>query len=97
MTRHTGILGMKGTITLKGVYLDFSRLAELRNVYITVIYIKKKEKIQIIKIFKNHKITKKKKKKWCSLKRLGSLLSYFKILRQKSKKVLWEYQVTNDA
>ena len=61
MTRHTGILGMKGTITLKGVYLDFSRLAELRNVYITVIYIKKKKKYKSSKYLRIIRLQKKKK------------------------------------
>ena len=51
-------------------------------------------------ILKNRKIEKKKRNfffLWCSSKRLRSLLSYFQILRQKSKKALWGNQVTNDA
>ena len=43
---------------VKGGYLDFSHLTELRNIYITEIYMKKLYKSSRIK---NHKITKKKK------------------------------------
>ena len=42
---------------LKGGYLDFSHLSELKNIYITEIYLKKEYKSSIIK---NHKITNKK-------------------------------------
>ena len=41
---------------LKGGYLEFSHLTELRNIYITEIYMKKKKKSSITK---NHKIKKK--------------------------------------
>ena len=41
----------------KGGYLDFSHLPELKNIYITEIYMKKEYKSSIIK---NHKITIKK-------------------------------------
>ena len=41
----------------KGGYLDFSHLPELKNIYITEIYMKKENKSSIIK---NHKITIKK-------------------------------------
>ena len=58
--------------SIKGDHLDFSHLTELKNTYITEIYIKKQCKSSIIK---NRKITKK--KWWSSLKRLHSLLSYF--------------------
>ena len=44
-------------LSLKGGYLDFSHLTELRKVYITEIYMKKQYKSSRIK---NHKITKKK-------------------------------------
>ena len=40
----------------KGGHLDFSHLTELRNIYITKIYMKKQCKSSIIK---NHKITQK--------------------------------------
>ena len=43
-------------IILKGGYLDFSHLIELKNIYITEISMKKQYKSSIIK---NHKITKK--------------------------------------
>ena len=46
--------------TFKGGYLDFSHLIELKYIYITEIYMKKQYKSSIIK---NHRITKKKKKK----------------------------------
>ena len=42
---------------LEGGYLDFSHLTELKNMYITEIYIRKQFKSSIIK---NHKITNKK-------------------------------------
>ena len=42
-------------------------------------------------------ITKLQKKLRYSLKRLRSLLSYFLSLRQKKKKKIQEYPVTNDA
>ena len=41
----------------KGGYLDFSHFTELKNIYITEIYMKKQYKSSIIK---NHKITNKK-------------------------------------
>ena len=41
---------------LKGGYLDFSHLTELKYIYITEIYMKKQYKSSRIK---NHKITKK--------------------------------------
>ena len=41
---------------IKGGYLDFSHLTELKNIYITEIYMKKQYKLSRIK---NHKITKK--------------------------------------
>ena len=41
----------------KGGYLDFSHLTELKNIYVTEIYMKKQYKSSIIR---NHKITKKK-------------------------------------
>ena len=46
-------------ITLKGGYLDFFHFAELRNICITEIYMKKQYKSSRIK---NRKIKKKKKK-----------------------------------
>ena len=46
---------------LKGGYLDFSHLTELRSIYVTEIYMKKQYKSLITK---NNKITKK--KIWCS-------------------------------
>ena len=52
----------------------FSHLIELKYIYITEIYMKKQYKSSITK---NHKIEKKKKFLWCSLKMLHSLLSYF--------------------
>ena len=61
---------------IKGGHLDFSHLTELKNIYITEIYMKKQYKSSWIK---NHRITKKKKKWWGSLKRLHNLLSYFQI------------------
>ena len=42
---------------IKGGYLDFSHLTELKNIYITEIYIKKKQYKS--SITKNHKIKKK--------------------------------------
>ena len=42
--------------SVKGGYLDFSHLTELRNIYITEIYIRKQYKSSIIQ---NHKITNK--------------------------------------
>ena len=46
---------------IKGGYFDFSHLTESKNIYITEIYMKKKQyKSSFIK---NHRITKKKKKK----------------------------------
>ena len=42
---------------LEGGFLDFSHLTELKNIYMTEIYIKKQHKLSRIK---NHKITKKK-------------------------------------
>ena len=41
---------------VKGGYLDFSHLPELKNIYITEIYVKKEYKSSIIK---NHEITNK--------------------------------------
>ena len=43
--------------SVKGGYLDFSHLTELKNIYITEIYMKNQYKSSIIK---NNKITKKK-------------------------------------
>ena len=43
--------------SLKGGYLDFSHLTELKNIYITEIYMKKKKKKYKPSIIKNHKIT----------------------------------------
>ena len=43
-------------ISVKGGYLDFSRLTQLKNIYITEIYMKKQYNSSIIK---NHKITRK--------------------------------------
>ena len=40
----------------KGGYLDFSHLTELKNIYITEIYVKKQYKLSRIK---NHNITRK--------------------------------------
>ena len=73
MTKNLGQSKLKANADdiVKGGYLDFSHLTELKNIYITKIYMKKQYKSSIIK---NHKIT---KKIWCSLKRLRSLLSYF--------------------
>ena len=62
------------THSIKGGYLDFSHLAELQNLYITEIYMKKQYKSSRIK---NKKITKKIFFDGGSLKRLRSLLSYF--------------------
>ena len=61
---------------VKGGYLDFSHITELKNIYtcITEIYMKKKYKSSIIK---NRKIKKKNFFGWCSLKRLRNLLCYF--------------------
>ena len=59
--------------TFKGGYLDFSHLSELKSIYITEIYIKKKKNHQELRI-------KKYKTKFFdggSLKRLRSVLSYF--------------------
>ena len=58
-------------IGVKGSYLDFSHLTELKNMCITEIYMRKQYKSSITK---NREI-RKKKKKWCSLKRLRSHLS----------------------
>ena len=41
-------------LSVKGGYLDFSHLAQLRNIYITEIYIEKQYKSSVIK---NRKIT----------------------------------------
>ena len=54
---------------VKGGHLDFSILTELKNIYITEIYMKKQYKSSKIK---NHKITKS-IFLWYSLKRLRSL------------------------
>ena len=43
-------------ISFKGGYLDFSHLTEVKNMYITEIYMKKQHKSSITK---NHKIEKK--------------------------------------
>ena len=51
-------LGPYSPNILKGGYFDFSHLTELKNIYITEIYMKKQYKSSIIK---NHKITNKKK------------------------------------
>ena len=66
--------------SLKGGHLDFSHLTELKNIYITEIFIyskkkkkKKKKPIQTL-IIKNHKIPNF-FFRWYSLKRLRSLLS----------------------
>ena len=59
---------------LKGGYLDFSHLTELKIIYITEMYMKLQYKSSITK---NHKIKKKHGFWWASLKRLRSLLSYF--------------------
>ena len=45
-------------LSVKGGYLDFSHLTELKNIYITEFYMKKQYKSLIIN---NHKIKKKKK------------------------------------
>ena len=50
----------------KGGYSDFSRLTELKNIYITEIYMKKKYKSSRIK---NHKITIFLFFLWCFLNR----------------------------
>ena len=42
-------------IQIKGGYLDFSHLTELKNIYIAEMYMKKQYKSSITK---NHKITK---------------------------------------
>ena len=63
-----------GQLFLKGGYLDFSHLTELKNTYITEIYMKRKYKSSITD---NHKIRNYIYILWCSLKRLRSLLSYF--------------------
>ena len=55
-------------INVEGGYLDFSHLTELKDIYITEIYMKRHCKSSRIK---NHKITKN------SLKSLRSLLSNF--------------------
>ena len=47
----------KGGFHVKGGYLDFSHLTELKNIYVTGICMKKQCKSSISK---NHKITKKK-------------------------------------
>ena len=51
--------------SFKGGYLDFSHLPELKNIYITEIYLKKEYKSSIIK---NHKITNKQNFDGVSLK-----------------------------
>ena len=60
--------------SVEGGYLDFSYLTELKNVYIAKIYMKKKnanhQYIRIIKLQKKDFLM-------CSLKRIGSPLSYF--------------------
>ena len=76
---------------LKGGYLDFSHLTKLKN--IIEMYMKKQYRSSIIK---NHKIKKTFYFRWCSLKRLRSLLSYFQILHQLSNEAFWENQVTDD-
>ena len=58
----------------KGGYLDFLHLTELKNVYITEIYMRKQYKSSKIKNKKNYK---KIFFDGGSLKRLHSLLSYF--------------------
>ena len=58
----------------KGGHLEFSHLTELKNIYITEIYMEKQYKSSIIK---NHKITKKKFFDGVPLKTLRSLFSYF--------------------
>ena len=59
---------------LKGGCLDFSHLAELKNIYITEIYMEKQYKSSVIK---NYKITEKVFFfLWCSLKRLLSLSDF---------------------
>ena len=55
-------------VGLKGGYLDFSNLTEMKNKYVTEIYMKKQYKSSIIK---NHKITNF--FLWCYLKRQRSL------------------------
>ena len=57
---------------LKGGHLDFSHLTVLKNIYITEIYMKKRNKSSINK---KHKMTKK--KNFYGVKRLHSLLGYF--------------------
>ena len=55
---HYKALSLSSRYThLKGGYLDFSHLTELKDIYIIEIYMKKQYKSSIIK---NHKITKKK-------------------------------------
>ena len=61
-------------LIIKGGYSDFSHLTELKNIFITEIYMKKQYKSSKIK---NKRITKKNCFDGGSLKRLHSLLSYF--------------------
>ena len=72
----------------KGGYLDFSRLIELKNMYITEIYMQKQCKSPIIK---NHKIT---KNIFFDGVPLRLLLDF---APEKKKKALREYPLTNDV
>ena len=49
-------LTLNQTTNFKGGYLDFSHLTELKDIYITEMYMEKQYKLSIIK---NHKIRKK--------------------------------------
>ena len=75
-------------------YLDFSHLTELKNIYITEIYVKKQYKSSITK---NHKIKKKYIFDGVPLK--GYVASYviYRFCTRNEKKALWENQVTNDS
>ena len=79
----------------KGGYLDLSHLTELRNIYITEIYMKKQYKSSRIK---HHKITKKKIFfDGIPLKGYTASQVISRFGARNKKKALCEYPVTNDA
>ena len=88
----------KNKAGIKGGYLDCSHLAELEYIYISLKFIWKKSS----RIKKKKKLRKKKFFFffWMGVPLKGyvaSLVIFRFGARNKKKKVLWEYPVTNDA
>ena len=79
---------------VKGVYLDFSRLTELKNLYITEIYMKKQ---YISSIINNHKTTKKEFFYGVSSKGYVASKVIFRFCARNKNKALWEYPMTSEV